>query len=76
MRRTGKRSESPYNEVNSTGPTVQGVYKYLELAARLAPAAARRRTLAQPSPIGLSSTRLDTSQDVDAGDLVTPEGYS
>ena len=35
MRRTGKRSESPYNEVNTTDPTVQGVYNYLELASKL-----------------------------------------
>ena len=28
MRRTEKRSESPYNEANTTGPAVQGVYNY------------------------------------------------
>ena len=31
MKRTGKRSESPYNEVNITTPAVQGVYNYLAL---------------------------------------------
>ena len=28
MRRTEKRSESPYNEVNTINLTVQGVYNY------------------------------------------------
>ena len=31
MRRTGKRSESPYNEANTTDPAVQGVYNYRAL---------------------------------------------
>ena len=35
MRRTGKRSESPYNEANTTGPAVQGVYNYLDLGSGL-----------------------------------------
>ena len=35
MRRTGKRSESPYNEASTTGPAVQGVYNYQDLASSL-----------------------------------------
>ena len=41
MKRTGKRSESPYNEVNTTAPAVQGVYNYREVS--------HQRRLVRPS---------------------------
>ena len=63
MRRAEKRSESPYNEVNTMNLTVQGVYNYQDLRHER-----RLHAVQQPTPhTGLGVGLCDVRKREDVG---------